>query len=114
MLFSALENPARFSLYTAPLQAMLLLTLGCAGIVYSLRVATAPVWKYDLFWISAGLLLDSSAAVLFSPVSAVLVPTSPQRVKLYVAGKAAVSVVAYALVTMGMLCRPIQSNSGAS
>jgi hypothetical protein len=114
VLFQAFEDPTTFSRYTAPMQAILLLALGCAGIVHSLQVGSAPVWKYDLFWISSGLLLDSSATVLFSPVSALLLPSSPDRVMLYIAGKTAVSIVAYALVTLGMLCRPIQPNSGIS
>jgi len=111
-LFLTIEDPNTFSQYTDPLQALVLILVCANALVRVTERRPAPVWRHDVFWISIGLLLDFGTGLLLAPVSGVLVGSDPSLVVSAYVGKAGVNIVAYLLVTLGMLCAPSHSSTG--
>jgi hypothetical protein len=111
-LFLTVENAGTFSQYTGPLQALILMLVCAYALVYAAGSGPAPVWRRDVFWISIGLLLDFGTGLLLYPVSGVLAPEHPSLVLHALAAKDAINIVAYLLVTTGMLCPPSPSSIG--
>ena len=112
-LFLTTEDSHTFSQYTGPLQA-LVLSIVCA---YALMRAVAndppPIWRTGVFWTSVGLLLYFGTGLLLSPVSGMLMATDPGLVLTAYIAKAGLNIIAYLLVTTGMLCPPRPSSIGA-
>ena len=106
ILFLTVENVTTFSQYTGPLQALVLMLVCAYAVVRAVGSGPAPVWRRDVFWISIGLLLEFGTGLLMAPVSGMLEPVHPWLVQTALAGKDAVNILAYLLVTMGMLCPP--------
>lgn len=106
LLFLTVENVATFSQYTGPLQALVLMLVCAYAVVRAVGTGPAPVWRRDVFWVSIGLLLDLGTGLLMAPVSGILAQTHPAMVQTALAGKDAINILAYLLVTIGMLCPP--------
>jgi hypothetical protein len=112
ILFLTVENVGTFSQYTGPLQALVLMLVCAYAVVRAVGTGTAPVWQRDVFWVSIGLLLDFGTGLLLTPVSGMLAQAHPSLVLHALAGKDAINVLAYLLVTIGMLCPPSPSSIG--
>lgn len=98
------EDLSQFSRFTAPLQALVILMAAAYTLVSRLRKSSAPV-AAPWFWISIGWLLYFGSGVVLDPVSKVLLTTGAMeylRATFYV--KAVINVLAYALLTLGVLC----------
>ena len=112
ILFLTVEDPNTFSQYTGPLQALVLMLVAAWALMRAAGAGPAPVWRRDVFWISIGLLFDLGTGLLLYPVSGMLAQTQAARVLHALAGKDAINIVAYLLVTTGMLCPPSPSSIG--
>lgn len=113
-LFLTTEDPRTFSQYTDPLQALVLILVCAYALVRALATEPPPVWRRAVFWVSIGLLADFGTGLLLAPVSGMLAATEPSLlVSAYVA-KSGINIIAYLLVTTGMLCPPRPSSIGAS
>ena len=111
-LFLTVENIGTFSQYTGPLQALVLMLVCAYALVRAVGTGAAPVWRRDVFWVSIGLLLDFGTGLLMAPVSGMLAEAHPSLVLHALAGKDAINILAYLLVTIGMLCPPSPSSIG--
>lgn len=113
-LIVALENPLTFSLFTQPLQAILVVCVAAWTMVRRLaRTLDTPLAE-PWFWIISGLLLYFGTGVVLSPVSNLLMRSAPDLIVTAYVAKAVVNIVAYLLVARGMLCRMPSGSSGGS
>lgn len=112
ILFLTVEDVGTFSQYTGPLQALVLMLVCAYALVRAVGAQPAPVWRHDVFWVSIGLLLDFGTGLLLTPVSGMLTEAHPSLVLNALAGKDAINILAYLLVTIGMLCPPSPSSIG--
>jgi len=100
----AVEELAQFSRFTAPLQSLVILVAAAYTLVTRLRKSSAPA-AATWFWISMGWLLYFGSGVIINPVSEMLLTANSMealRVTFYV--KAAINILAYALLTLGVMC----------
>jgi len=108
------EDLSQFSRFTAPLQSLAILMAAAYTLVSRLRMSSAPV-AAPWFWISIGWLLYFGSGAVLDPVSEMLLTTNAMdylRATFYV--KAAINVLAYALLTLGVLCGRSYLKSGGS
>jgi hypothetical protein len=104
VITAALENLSQFSRFTAPLQALVVLVAAAYTLVARLKRSSTPAAS-SWFWISLGWLLYFGSGVVLDPVSDMLLAASSMealRVTFYL--KAAINILAYALLTLGVLC----------
>ncbi len=110
-----LERTAEFSRYIGPLQGIVIAGVASLAMVRHAQRGDVPPWRTDVFWVSVGLITYYGTSVLLEPISALLVVQQPDLVRLAYSIHAAVSIVAFALVTVGLLCPSPQPNfSGSS
>ena len=112
-LFLTIEDSHTFSQYTGPLQALVLMLVCAYALMRAVANDPPPIWRTGVFWISVGLLLYFGTGLLLSPVSGMLMATQPSLVRSAYIAKAGFNIVAYLLVTTGMLCPPRPSSIGA-
>ena len=112
-LFLTIEDARTFSQYTGPLQALVLIIVCAYALMRAVANDPPPIWRTGVFWISVGLLLYFGTGLLLSPVSGMLVGTEPSLVLTAYVVKAGLNIIAYLLVTTGMLCPPRPSSIGA-
>ena len=112
-LFLTIEDSHTFSQYTSPLQALVLILVCAYALMRAVANDPPPIWRTGVFWISVGLLLYFGIGLLLSPVSGMLITTEPSLVLTAYVAKAGFNIIAYLLVTTGMLCPPRPSSIGA-
>jgi hypothetical protein len=105
LIMSALvDDLQQFSRFTGPLQALVVLVAAGYTLVSRVKKTYTPLWA-PWFWISLGWILYFGSGVVLEPVSRVLLDAASMdylRAVYYV--KAAINILAYALLTMGVLC----------
>lgn len=109
-----IEDWTTFGHVTLPLQSILLVAVAAYFIVQRAVTSDSPVWRSDVFWVSAGVLLYFGPAILLGPVSRLLLPTRPELVLTAFIVKNAISAVAFVLVAWGVACPQTPSISGGS
>lgn len=112
-LFLTIEDSHTFSQYTGPLQALVLILVCAYVLMRAVANDPPPIWRTGVFWISVGLVLYFGTGLLLSPVSGMLITTEPSLVLTAYVAKAGLNIIAYLLVTTGMLCPPRPSSIGA-
>lgn len=115
LIMSALvEDLQQFSRFTAPLQALIVLVAAGYTLVSRVRKVDIPL-SASWFWISIGWILYFGSGVVLDPVSQVLLEAGSidhLRMSYYV--KAGINVLAYALLTLGVLCGRVYLTFGGS
>jgi hypothetical protein len=112
-IFLSVEDPNTFSQYTDPLRALVLILVCAWALVRAVMIEPPPVWRSAIYWVSIGLLMDFGTGLILAPVSGRLTRVQPALVVTAFYIKAGINVVAYLLVTVGMLCKPRPSSTGA-
>ena len=112
-IFLSVEDRHTFSQYTDPLKSLLLIFVCTWALIRTVATEPPPVWRKAIYWVSIGLLVDFGTGLLLEPVSGRLARVQPSLVITAYVVKAGINVVAYLLVTVGMLCKPTPSSTGA-
>ena len=98
------EDLSQFSRFTAPLQALVVLVAAAYTLVTRLKRSSTPA-AAPWFWISIGWLLYFGSGAVLDPISDMLLTANSMeylRAVFYV--KAIINLLAYALLTLGVLC----------
>jgi hypothetical protein len=104
VLLLAVERPSDFSRVGQPVASLVCLCAAAFTLLARSQEATGPLVRQDWFWVSAGMALYFGVTVTIAPLSALLVGTSPEQLTLAYEARAALEVVAFALIAVGMVC----------
>jgi hypothetical protein len=100
------EDTSAYSAASVPMATLIALAAAATVlIVRSHRSATA-VWRQDWFWIAGGMTMYFGTSATLSPLGAVLVPAHAALFTSALLFKAFLDVVAFLLITWGVLCPP--------
>ena len=114
LLVLLVEDTSNFSSIAEPVYSLLSLSAALYTLVSRSADATESLLGEDWFWICAGLSLHFGALVFLTPLGAALVRTNPDMILRALYVRAMVNVLAFVLITYGLLCpRPLQ-RSGRS
>jgi hypothetical protein len=107
-LLLLVEDLYNFSAIAEPVYSLLALAAALYTLVSRSGEATESLLGADWFWVCAGLALHFGALVFLTPFSAALVRTNPEIVVRAYQVRAAINILAFAIITIGIVCpRPI-------
>jgi hypothetical protein len=102
------ENLHGFSAIAEPVYSILALGAALYTLVVRSSDATSSLLRQDWFWVCAGLALHFGALVFLTPLGAALVNTNPEIVVRAYYVRSFVNILAFTLMTIGLLCpRPL-------
>ena len=107
------EDTSNFSPIAEPIYSMLALGAALYTLVTRSAQESEPLMKQDWFWICAGLSLHFAALTVMTPFAAAYVKNNPDMVIQALEVRAGINVLAFSIMTLGMLC-PRQARPGLS
>ncbi|MFI5280343.1 MAG: hypothetical protein ACHQU1_07600 [Gemmatimonadales bacterium] len=108
------EDTQNFSSIAEPVYSLLSLSAALYTLVARSADATESLLREDWFWICAGLSLHFGALIFLTPLGAALVRTNPDMILRALYVRAALNVLAFVLITYGLLCPRPLPRSGRS
>lgn len=113
LLTLLVEDFSNFSAVAEPVYSLLALGASLYTVLARSTVTQEPLLKQDWFWICAGLAIHFGALATLTPLGAAYVRTNPDLVVRAYIVRAWVNILAFAFITIGMLC-PLQSSRSSS
>ncbi len=114
VLLLFVENLHGFSAIAEPVYSLLALGAALYTLVSRSTDATSSLLREDWFWVCSGLALHFGALAFLTPLGAALVHTNPEIIARAYFVRSFVNILAFVLITIGLLCpRPLQ-RSGRS
>lgn len=96
----------------APIHALVLLAASLHTLVHRALRATGPLGREAWFWIALGLSLYCASSVAIGPFARALLASEIQWVRLAYVARAWASILAFVLITIGILCPLSRPASG--
>jgi hypothetical protein len=104
-----------FDLFLAPLYALVLLAAALTTLLRRALTSEGHLLRQDWFWASLGIALYAGVDVAVQPFAQALVVPHPDWVRQVYLAKAWIDILAFGLVTVGVLCpRFLHRSSGRS
>jgi hypothetical protein len=104
VLLLAVDNVADFSRVAWPMANLVCLCAAAFTLLVRSHAASGSLVRQDWFWVSAGMALYFGVSVTIAPLSALLVGDDPRQLALAYEARAALEVVAFLLIAVGMVC----------
>jgi hypothetical protein len=114
LLLLSIEDLSSFSAVAEPVYSLLALAAALYTLVTRGAASSLPLLRQDWFWVCGGLALHFGALALLTPLGAALVRSNPDVVVRAYTMRAWINMLAYACVTIGLLCPPPSALSGRS
>ena len=106
------DSSRHFDEFMAPLHALVLLTAALHTLVHRAIRTEGSITRESWFWVSLGMSLYFGSAVALQPFNSALLATHMDWVRAAYLTHAWVEIVAFALITVGVLCPPYQGPFG--
>jgi hypothetical protein len=103
-LLLAVESTSDFSRVAEPMANLVGLSAAAVTLLARSHAARGSLARQDWFWASAGMALYFGVTVTIGPLSALLVGADPRGLNVAYQVRAALEVVAFLLIAVGMTC----------
>jgi len=114
VLTLTVEDITNFSAVAEPVYCLLAIGACVSTLIVRAQETTEPLLRQDWFWICAGFIIVLGMTAFLTPMAAALVREHPDVVIRAYMVRGYLNVIAFLVITMGMLCPPHPTPSGRS